>query len=410
MTLESPGSVARAAAPAPTFSIIATCLVLLGVAVVPAYGQTAAAAKALAEGTAPAESSKAAEETPEAEEEFEWFTTDTPNLRYRVARVPKVEKAFKWIDENRVKMPGGAIFEVVDHDDEWFWVKYFEWIKKPERFKPPETGPSEEEKEQIRASYEIDLAKADRLRLREFDKGLPRAGQWRNGFDVADMNGDGHLDIVFSARRKGASHPNIFLGDGAGNWRAWREAAYPRDQPYDYGDAAAADFNGDGHQDLAFGFHLRGLLVLLGDGEGRFRAWTEGIGLDFPGRGGDATAFSSRAIDVIDWNGDGRMDVIALGEGPKGTQTGTQRSQEEKGFGKLIDTSRGFLVYLNQGDGTWVPERPARDIQQADFGDDFVVADFNGDGHPELVSATRRLGNEHILSVGSEDGAMETRA
>ena len=46
--------------------------------------------------------------------------------------------------------------------------------------------------------------------------------------------------------------------------------------------------------DLAFGIHLKGLLVLVGDGQGRFRAWTRGIGLEIPGQGGDASTFSSR--------------------------------------------------------------------------------------------------------------------
>ena len=88
------------------------------------------------------------------------------------------------------------------------------------------------------------------------------------------------------------TRPNIFLGDGRGHWRRWSEARYP-DLPYDYGDAAVADFNGDGHMDVAFGIHLRGMLALVGDGGGGFEPWSSGIAIDHPGRGGAASAYSS---------------------------------------------------------------------------------------------------------------------
>ena len=81
------------------------------------------------------------------------------------------------------------------------------------------------------------------------------------------MNEDGHLDIVHSPARKAPGPPVIFLGDGKGNWRRWSEAKFPR-LPYDYGDAAVGDFNGDGHPDIALGVHLRGLLALTGRRQG----------------------------------------------------------------------------------------------------------------------------------------------
>jgi hypothetical protein len=103
----------------------------------------------------------------------------------------------------------------------------------------------------------------------------------------------------------------IFLGDGKGSWLRWREAKFPS-LAYDYGDVQAGDFNGDGHPDLALAVHLRGLIALLGDGKGGFRNASEGLDFALGGR----TPFSSTALRIVDWNGDGRPDILAFGEGP----------------------------------------------------------------------------------------------
>src|SRR4051794_31137152 len=84
---------------------------------------------------------------------------------------------------------------------------------------------------------------------RELSEGLPHKGQWRHGFALADMNGDGRADIGFGPARKGTRSPAIFLGEPQA-WKLWREAEYPS-AAYDYGAAASADFDGDGHADLA---------------------------------------------------------------------------------------------------------------------------------------------------------------
>jgi hypothetical protein len=44
------------------------------------------------------------------------------------------------------------------------------------------------------------------------------------------------------------------------------------------------DFNGDGHQDLAFAVHLRGLIALLGDGKGGFRNASDGLDFALGGK------------------------------------------------------------------------------------------------------------------------------
>ena len=329
---------------------------------------------------------------------YEWMMDEARGRRYRVDRVPKVENTYRRVSETEVRFPGGARLEVVDESEDWFYVKVYERLARETAPVSAPKGPTEEQLAEAAAAYETEYETVDRLTFNPFDKGLPRSGQWRNGFDVADMNGDGHMDIVFGPARKGRSHPNIFLGDGAGNWKRWTEVKYPP-APYDYGDVAVGDLDGDGHQDMVFGIHLRGMFVARSTGEGAFEPWTQGVEVDMPGAGGDATSFSSRAVQLLDWNGDGKLDIVALGEGPKGLKT----RQDKKGKNQLINTSRGFLVYLNNGDGSWTVHAQERgDKQRANFGDSFAVDDVNGDGNWDLLTATRQMGSRWILAETSD--------
>jgi FG-GAP-like repeat len=116
------------------------------------------------------------------------------------------------------------------------------------------------------------------LRFVPFGEGLPTSGEWREGFRIADLNGDGHPDIVHGPPRKQPGPPVIFLGDGKGSWTRWKDANFPS-LSYDYGDIEVADFNRDGHMDLAVAVRYRGILVLLGDGHGGFSKCERRLGI-----------------------------------------------------------------------------------------------------------------------------------
>ncbi|MEM1177245.1 MAG: VCBS repeat-containing protein [Acidobacteriota bacterium] len=388
-------------------------LTILAALSLPMLGAGPAAAQAEAEaGGTPAAAEGAADDKPkqrlgvlaeQAEDDGrEWLVDETDGRRYRIERVAKVPGSYRFISEDTVRFAGGAYLDVVEQDDEFLWVKAYEAFTTVKKRPPqPRKGPTDEEIAAVAATYAPEAKPVDRLKLNAFDKGLPRRGQWRNGFDIGDINEDGHLDIVFGPARKGRPLPNVFLGDSSGNWQPWRQARFPQG-PYDYGDVALGDYNGDGHLDMAFGIHLRGLYLIVGDGKGGFTPWNKGIAYDVPGQGGDATSFSSRSIEAIDWNADGKLDVLALGEGPKG-----RKSKTNTVTGELINTSRGFLVYLNQGDGTWKPSGLERvPTPQANFADDFAVGDVDGDGETDLITGTRRMGSQQIFAIRQDDDGI----
>lgn len=313
---------------------------------------------------------------------------DEEGKRYYLETIPKERLVWERLDEQRVRISWGVVIWPVDEDDEAFYIRAY--IERPE-VQPVNPRPSEEEIEAVRASFDIEVPEVDRVRFVEAGTGLPETGQWRNGFEVADMNEDGHLDLIHGTPRKSFSPPVIFLGDSKGTWTTWGDAVFP-DAPFDYGDVAVADFNGDGHLDLATASHLRGVIAMLGDGKGRFEPWTEG--LEFDRRG---NAFSSRVIEAADWNGDGRPDLLILGEGPR-LNIGVGGKS-----GKAHPGSQGLVAYLNQGDGTW--ERHDQGTGRYEiFGDSLALGDFNQDGAPDVAAATHLQNRRSIVLLNRGDG------
>ncbi len=218
-----------------------------------------------------------------------------------------------------------------------------------------------------------------------FDEGLPKSGEWREGFRVADLNADGHPDIVHGPPRKQPGPPVIFLGDGKGSWTRWAEARIP-ELPYDYGDVEVADFNRDRHLDLALAVHYRGLLVLTGDGHGSFA--DSSVGLGFNARA--SSGFSSRAIRAVDWNGDGLMDLVAVSEGPRMGAPGAA-------------SPWGAMVFLNEGASGW--RRQEQVLSAGNFSDSLALGDFDGDGHTDVATGSMVLGHNDLVSLWRTGGA-----
>jgi hypothetical protein len=310
--------------------------------------------------------------------------TDPDGQRYTLKRLRKKDIRYHKRADGSVRVLPYFLYQLVREDDKYLYVK--EYIApKDEPVTPPHIASQPKAEPQPTPSPLVTLERVDRVTLTSFSEGLPTQGQWRNRFDIADMNGDGHLDIVHGPPRKGGGGPRIFLGDSAGHWRPWKGAVYPR-AGYDYGAVAVADFNGDTHLDLALAAHLKGLTVLLGDGHGAFQLSTRPEAFEPD----TASRFTSRAVLAHDWNRDGKPDLIALGEGPRpGGKTGG---------------SFGSVVYLNQGNNQW--QKIVLSAEGGSFGDTLATGDVNNDGQPDLLTASLTFGNRKLVQYGGGEVSL----
>ena len=232
----------------------------------------------------------------------------------------------------------------------------------------------------------VKLPASSKFTATPFATGLPASGQWRDGFDLADMDGDGRLDLLHGPPRKGKPEPVIFLGDGKGHFHRWTTAHYAP-LPYDYGDAKAGDFNGDGRMDMVLSAHLRGIVTLVAEPGGNYAPWGETLTLAEPAQTVADPPFSSRNLAVVDWDGDGKPDILALNEGPTRFQTGAP--------------AQALGLWLNRP-GYWERLHPKNPLQS--FGDSLAVGDVDGDGHPDALIGTQAAGSRFALQIGDGGG------
>lgn len=229
------------------------------------------------------------------------------------------------------------------------------------------------------------------------------AGNEPVGLAAADFDGDGRTDVAVANHE--TDHLTLLLGDGrCGFTEAPGSPLRLRVRPHVHA-VASADLDGDGHRDLVVDAREdEGLLVLPGLGGGRFD--TDGVHVPM---GGDPY----RGMAVADINGDGRPDLvtpgprgiaIALAAGSKrfgfervrpvdadtpfgvavGDFDGDGRADLLSGSGQ---SSGAVQVFLGRGNGSF-DEHPDSPFAYEPGAKSVAVADFNDDGMSDAVVAS----------------------
>ena len=176
------------------------------------------------------------------------------------------------------------------------------------------------------------------FRFEEISEGLPRAGMWRENFDVGDVLGQGRPQIVAPPARLTGNFIRVYrLDKGEDNKWRWRLAELTFENPGKvhaaYGAATLADLDGDGVLDIVFGGHGAGPAIAFNKGGGRFTVETRGL----------PSEMSTRAIAAGDLNGDGRQDLLVISDDPEWLLTsGHPRADKDSDYVRGYDV-RGFL-------------------------------------------------------------------
>jgi FG-GAP-like repeat len=316
----------------------------------------------------------------------EWLT-DAEGRQYRLEPIPKAQ-AVK-ISEKQVRTMFGVPAELVREDEQFYYIKLYKTVAAPVTPTPKAgTSPSRAgraTRAAAAAPTEPLPPASARLRWTPAGTGLPTSGQWRDGLALADLTGDGRLDIIASGARKTLRPPSIFVSDGT-TWKRATDITFaPR--PFDYGDLALGDLDGNGTIDIVLGVHLRGLMAFHRDAGGAFTDASTGLPFAASSK---TQSFSSRAVALTDCNGDGRLDLVALGEGPRLPAPGTNSQ-----------IAMGLATFVQQTDGTWTAAKPAE--HGGLFGSSLAIADVDGDKRPDAIVAPGALGDARIVHRG--DGA-----
>jgi hypothetical protein len=175
---------------------------------------------------------------------------------------------------------------------------------------------------------------------------------------VADVNGDGILDVLFEGEAQGNGGVEVYLGNGDGNF-TFKTTAYENN--FDGNPIGIGDFNGDGKLDIAVTDDYQ-VDVYLGNGDGTFQPF---VPYACP------LGYCYGSITAADLNGDGKLDLV-VGE---------------------------LNVFMGNGDGTFTPG-----FSFSPSGESVnMVGDFNGDGKLDIAVIAQSV----AVYLGNGDGTFQ---
>jgi len=216
------------------------------------------------------------------------------------------------------------------------------------------------------------------------------------GMAVADVDGDGRLDVYFVSQVGGNA---LWRNLGGGRFEDITGAAGVALADRVGVSASFADTDNDGDPDLYVTTVRHGNAFFENDGRGRFRDITGTAGLAYSGH--------SSATVFFDYNRDGRLDLFLVNVGRYTTDT--VAGEGYRFYTAVDDAFSGHLkperaeqsrLFRNEGGNRFVDVSAAMGLQDVSWSGDASPIDGNGDGWPDLYVLNMQGNNEYYENDG----------
>jgi hypothetical protein len=231
---------------------------------------------------------------------------------------------------------------------------------------------------------------------------------------AADFNNDGHTDLALSTVGGGIE---VFLGNGDGTFASPTTVLQTSDSNIGF---RLGDINDDGNTDILAGGSTGSLTVLLGNGDGTFHELTGpnvpagvkgGVSADFNGDGKPDVALvsaSSSTVTVLPGNGDGTFGAALsynVGSGPYDVIAADFNGDGTPDIATINVVSDSVSVLLHTVAATGSGFQAPVTFPTASKPKSIALADLTGNGIDDLVVAENHL-NELQIFPGNGDGTF----
>jgi hypothetical protein len=226
-----------------------------------------------------------------------------------------------------------------------------------------------------------------------------------NGIAMADVDGDGRLDLYF-ANQVGGNQ--LWRNLGGGKFEDITAAAGVGVPGKVSVSASFADVDNDGDADLYVTTVRGGNVLFENDGKGHFKDVAKAAGLDYVGH-------SSAAV-FFDYDRDGKLDLFLVNVGKYTTnRTAGDGYKYYVGIDKAFEghlkpaLAEPSVLYHNEGGNHFVDISKTVGLQDLSWSGDASAVDVNDDGWPDLYVLNMQGNDEYYENAGGKGFVKKSR-